>query len=245
VRAERDIYDPAFVKGVFDRCSTGYRWWSQIASFGFVWLWRRQCIKRLPLPATVTPVIADLMAGTGETWRYLLRRHPHLRKIHAIDISSGMVKRAIKRLHALPTNRVEVFEQDVLDDTYTGEQVDAVICTFGLKTFNSEQQEAIAQKVAAMLKPGGVLSFVEASEPKGWILAPIYMTYLRTVLPAIERGFLNGAQDFAMLGTYTRKFQTCDHFADCLRRNGFRIERQSYFFGCATGVTGRKMAGVL
>ena len=31
----QDIYDPLFVKGVFDRTSAAYRYWSQIASFGF------------------------------------------------------------------------------------------------------------------------------------------------------------------------------------------------------------------
>ena len=46
----QDIYDPHFVKGVFDRCSAGYRYWSQIASFGFIfcgdvsaWITCRRC----------------------------------------------------------------------------------------------------------------------------------------------------------------------------------------------------------
>jgi len=50
----QDIYNPHFVKGVFDRCSAGYRYWSQIASFGFIFLWRRQAwitCRRRPLNA--------------------------------------------------------------------------------------------------------------------------------------------------------------------------------------------------
>ena len=67
----QDIYDPLFVKGVFDRCSAAYRYWSQIASFGFVFLWRRQCVDHMPaiLPDGATGL--DLMAGTGEAWPYL------------------------------------------------------------------------------------------------------------------------------------------------------------------------------
>ncbi len=51
-----DIYDPDFVKAVFDRCSVGYRTWSQIASFGFIYLWRRQCIASMPALGARDPV---------------------------------------------------------------------------------------------------------------------------------------------------------------------------------------------
>jgi demethylmenaquinone methyltransferase/2-methoxy-6-polyprenyl-1,4-benzoquinol methylase len=52
--------------------------------------------------------------------------------------------------------------------------------------------------------------------------------------------FLHGAQDFAMLGIYAREFEDCSHFALCLREEGLEVQFHKYFFGCATGVTGRK-----
>lgn len=64
----QDIYDPHFVKDVFDRCSTGYRYWSQIASFGFIFLWRRQCVDHMPAMLPEGAAGLDLMAGTGEAW---------------------------------------------------------------------------------------------------------------------------------------------------------------------------------
>src|SRR5262245_21911806 len=94
----RDIYDPAFVKGVFDRCSARYIGFSYVCSFGFTERWRSQCVGALaPLPDTARGY--DLMAGTGEAWPHLLRRFPRVASIIAVDISSGMHARAMERLH--------------------------------------------------------------------------------------------------------------------------------------------------
>jgi ubiquinone/menaquinone biosynthesis C-methylase UbiE len=236
----QDIFDPQFVKGVFDRCSTSYRYWSQIASFGFVWLWRRQCIDALPAFPSDGAIVADLMAGTGETWPHLLRRHPRLARIAALDISEGMVRGAIERLHRLRADRIGIIQANVLETELPKNSADALICTFGLKTFNQAQQTVIAQQVANTLKPGGVFSFVEASDPKTWVFRPLYNFYLRSALPMIEKLFLRGAQDFAMISVYSKEFQNCGHFAQSLKSCGLEVELVSYFFGCATGVVGRK-----
>ena len=45
-----DIYDPQFVKGVFDRCSDRYITFSLICSFGFTERWRQQCVAAMPAP---------------------------------------------------------------------------------------------------------------------------------------------------------------------------------------------------
>jgi demethylmenaquinone methyltransferase/2-methoxy-6-polyprenyl-1,4-benzoquinol methylase len=46
-----------------------------------------------------------------------------------------------------------------------------------------------------VLKPGGVFSMIEASDPKGWWLRPLYLLHLKVGLPLVERIFLRGAQD--------------------------------------------------
>ena len=57
----------------------------------------------------------------------------------------------------------------------------------------------------------------------------------------IERLFLRGAQDFAMIGTYSHNFGNAAAFADMLRAQGLQVEFHRYFFGCAIGVSGRKV----
>lgn len=237
---QKDIHDPAFVASVFDRCAPAYRRWAEVASFGFVGRWRRQCVAALPRPRTEAPVVVDLMAGTGEIWRPLLRRLPGTARIVAIDISHQMHLAAVARLHRRRSDRIAHIEADVLACTLPDAMADCVISSFGLKTLSPAQQDIFARELARILKPGATFSLIEATDPKGWWLRPLYRLYLDRVLPLIERLFLNGAQDFSMLGVYTRAFGDCTHLARRLRRHGLEVETRRYFFGCAEGIAGRK-----
>lgn len=135
---KQDIYDARFVKGVFDRCSERYIAFSWMCSFGFTERWRRQCIAALPPPGDA-PSGYDLMAGTGEVWPHLLKRFPSIRKIVAVDISSGMHKLALERLHVHRADRIQFVEDDVLASAIPSDSADFIVSTFGLKTFNAEQ----------------------------------------------------------------------------------------------------------
>lgn len=239
----RDIYDPAFVKGVFDRCSTAYISFSWLFSLGFTERWRKQCVEALNLPSEGRSEGYDLMAGTGEVWPHLFRRHPDIRRVTAVDISSGMHRLALERLHRDRSHRIDFVEDDILRSDLPAASCDFIISTFGLKTFDRDQHRRLAELVAHTLRPGGVVSMIEASDPKGWWLRPLYLFHLKVFLPLIERTLLRGAQDFAMIGTYCSNFGDAESFAGMLREQGLEVRFTRYFFGCATGVSGRKPDG--
>ncbi len=235
------IYDPAFVKDVFDRCSDRYIAFSYLCSFGFTERWRRQCVAALPAPVAGAEGY-DLMAGTGEAWGHLLRGHSAIGRIVAVDISEGMHRRAMERLHRERAERIMFIRDDVLASDLPSGGADFIISTFGLKTFDHGQLRRLAAMVARVLKPGGGFSMIEASDPRGWLLRPLYRFHLTRVLPLIERLFLRGAQDFAMIGAYATNFGDARAFADMLAAEGLEVEFRRYVFGCATGVSGRKPA---
>jgi len=248
------IFDPAFVAALFDRCSARYRWWSAAASFGMVAVWRRQCVNRLlgqrhiarlrdgtmqgPGPKAA-PQVADLMAGSGEVWAGLLRAIPRA-QIAAIDISPGMHAAALSRLAPAQARQISHQTADILGLSLAADSADLVISTFGLKTFDPQQQRILARQITHILRPGGSFALIEASDPRGWLLRPLYRFYLDRILPLIERLFLRGAQDFAMLGAYTRAFRDCAGFAQALRDEGLIVGEMRHFFGCATSVAGTK-----
>ncbi|MFW2342251.1 class I SAM-dependent methyltransferase [Brevundimonas sp.] len=239
-RTDDGIYEPAFVKGVFDRCSGTYISMSWFFSAGFTERWRRQCVEALPLSSRQSVEGYDLMAGTGEVWPHLFRRHPGITRVTAVDISSGMHQLALKRLHRDRSHRISFVEDDVLRSDLPPGSCDFIVSTFGLKTFNPDQHRALAEVIARTLRPGGAFSLIEASDPRGWWLRPLYLFHLKVLLPLVERTLLRGAQDFAMIGTYTSNFGDARSFADMLRAQGLEVRFQRYFFGCATGVSGRK-----
>lgn len=235
-----DIYDPKFVAELFDRCSSNYRRWSAVSSFGFTIIWRHQCVARLNAPATSGAIAVDLMAGTGEVWPHLLRKIPTLHTITALDISHRMHTEAVDRLHNKYANKITHQEIDALQTDLPKNYADIVVSTFGLKTFNKDQQSILASQIARILKPGGSFSMIEASDPKGWVLRPFYRFYLDRLLPKIEQYFLKGANDFSMIGTYTINFGNSTHMASALREAGLSVTLKKHFFGCATSVAGYK-----
>ncbi len=240
-----DIYDPRFVKAVFDKCSKRYIAFSYWMSFGFTERWRRQCVQNLPEPncenmPPAGPVLIDLMSGTGEAWPHLLKRFPAAQSLIAVDISSGMHRLAIERLHRMRAHRIRFIEDDVLASNLAPGSADAIISTFGLKTFQHAQHRQLAMLIAQTLKPGGSFSLIEASDPVGWWLRPAYRFHMAVILPIIERWLLRGAQDFAMIAVYSKNFGNARAMAQALRDAGLTAEYRSYFFGCASGVTGRR-----
>lgn len=196
----------------------------------------------MPLPNTATPRGYDLMAGTGEIWPHLLKRFPQTGAITAVDISSGMHRHALERLHRHRAHKIDFIEDDVFASGLAENSADFVISTFGLKTLRPHHQEQLAQLIARVLKPGGVFALIKASDPKGWLLRPLYLFHLKTILPLVEKTLLRGARDFAMIGTYCSNFGDSSAMAEMLRAQGMEAEFRRYFFGCATGVAGRKPA---
>ena len=235
-----DIYDPEFVAGVFDRCSDAYRNWSAVASFGLIHAWRRACVNGLTLPADTTAAGVDLMAGTGEAWPHLFNRFPRVSNVTAIDISPGMHRLAIDRLHKDREDRITHHCANMLTTDLPSESAEFAISTFGLKTFNAQQHSTFARQLHRILKPGAPFSLIEATDPLGWSLRPLYRFYLDGLLPQVERFFLNGAQDFTMIGAYTRNFGTGGTVLQALKDAGLTVDVKYYVGGSAVRFSGFK-----
>lgn len=169
-----------------------------------------------------------------------MKAAPNITAITAIDISEGMHQRAIKRLRTHRADRIRFIRDDALNSKLADESADFIVSTFGLKTFNASQHERLAGLVARVLKPGGTFALVEASDPKGWLLRPLYLFHLKRVLPGIERVFLRGAHDFSMIGDYSTRFGDARQFTDMLRAAGLDAHFGKLFFGCATAAYGTK-----
>ena len=139
-------------------------------------------------------------------------------------------------------NKIAFIEDDVLESALPDESADFVISTFGLKTFAPEQHAKLAEVTARILKPGGRFAFIEASDPAGWILRPLYLFHLKRVLPMVEKTLLRGAQDFSMIGNYATNFGDASKFARMLGKCGLDANFRRFFFGCASGAYGTKPA---
>ena len=124
-----DIYDPNFVKSLFDEMSKTYGLINYIASFGFCERWRRQCVQL----ATINPgmIVYDLMTGMGECWNLINKKLNNDGRIVAIDISEEMCNLANKQKKALPYLEVDLINEDFLANSIPDGSADCVVSSFG------------------------------------------------------------------------------------------------------------------
>jgi len=234
-----NIYDPKFVKQLFDNMSKTYGLTNYLSSFGFTARWRKQCVKALP-NNEIMSVGYDLMSGMGESWELIFKKAGEA-QLFAVDISDAMNQKANVNKERLKAENVNIVCANILDNGFPAASADFIVSTFGIKTFSSEQNKVLAQEIYRLLKPNGTFSLVEISKPTVWILGSIYMFYLKFVIPIIGWLFNGNSADYRMLGRYCERFQNCRELMGYLQEEGLEVSYQRYFFGCATGVTGRKI----
>jgi demethylmenaquinone methyltransferase/2-methoxy-6-polyprenyl-1,4-benzoquinol methylase len=234
-----EIYDPEYVRGLFDEMSRTYGITNSVTSFGFAKRWRRQCVGLGGIQPGMT--VYDLMTGMGECWNLIDHRLAGRGEIVALDISEEMCKRAEEQRAYVSCREVEVVNDDFLENGLPDASADCVISSFGLKTFSDEQKKIVAQQIARILKPGGRFSLLEISIPTVEVLRKPYMGYLKYCIPCTGKMFLGNPDNYRMLGVYTERFGNCQRMGEYLAECGLRVEMKFFFYGCATGVCGVKL----
>lgn len=235
----KDIYEPKFVEKLFDKMSSSYSKVNYITSFGFSERWRRKCVEEIGIEKGKT--VVDLMTGMGECWKHILKTSDKKSKLIGLDFSTEMVNRAEKNKRKFEKSTIEVLKENVFQNSIENGTADFVISGFGLKTFNDEQLGKLANEINRILKPNGKFSLIDVSVPKSKILKPFYMFYLKNVIPILGKLFLGSPETYKMLGVYTEEFGNSKNTHRIFNRPEFEVEYVEYFFGCASGIKGRKI----
>jgi demethylmenaquinone methyltransferase/2-methoxy-6-polyprenyl-1,4-benzoquinol methylase len=187
--------------------------------------------------------VADLMAGSGESWDYILPKVGKTGTVHAIDFSDKMVEHAEqRRREKFSDYQVNVLNQDATKTTLESGSVDLVHSGYGVKTLPRELRPALAAEVSRLLKPGGKAVFVEATLPKNPLLAFAQNVYMNKVIPFVMK-FLPGEYSaFLMINRYLRDFKNMDELAAVFKAQGLRVTVKPLFGGIAAVLTAEKPA---
>jgi demethylmenaquinone methyltransferase/2-methoxy-6-polyprenyl-1,4-benzoquinol methylase len=235
----KEIYEPKFVEKLFDKMSSSYSKMNYITSFGFSERWRRQCVEEIEIEKGKT--VVDLMTGMGECWKHILKTSNKDSKLIGLDFSTEMINRAEKNKGKFEKSNIEIFKENVFENSIANETADFVISGFGLKTFNDEQLGKLANEIERILKPNGKFSLIDVSVPKGKFLKPFYMFYLKNIIPILGKIFLGSQETYRMLGIYTEEFGNSKNVYQIFNKPEFEVEYVEYFYGCASGIKGRKI----
>lgn len=223
----KDIYDPEFVKKLFNQMSASYEKMNYITSFGFSIRWRKQFLRKLMQNNGSIKVI-DLLSGLGENWSYLVKKFPNA-DFYALDFSEEMIQNSRKKNAQKLNNRFTILNQNLLEANLEPNQFDVVTCAYGLKTFNEAQLEQMAKVLSSILKPNGAFSFVEVSKPDNRFLYFFYSLYIGKIIPILGKLFLGNPQDYKMLWIYTEEFKNCQEVANIFEKHNLQVNFDAYF----------------
>lgn len=224
------------VSSMFDRIAPRYDFLNIVLSCGIDRLWRRAVARRLP--AGTELVVADIASGTGDQL-FAMCKLARVSRVIGLDMSRGMLELGEQKRRPKPNANEGLFSLgDALRLPLQDASVSATTISFGIR--NVEDVSAGLAEMHRVLKPGGRSIILEFSLPS-WPLRPIYLFYLRHILPRIGALLSGDSSAYRYLNQTVETFPYGDAFCDLMRGVGFtNVSAHRLSFGIATIYCGDK-----
>jgi demethylmenaquinone methyltransferase/2-methoxy-6-polyprenyl-1,4-benzoquinol methylase len=193
------------VRGLFDTIAGRYDLVNRVMTFGMDVGWRRRAVRELRLPGNA--LVMDLACGTGDLCREL-RRHGY--RAVGLDFAFGMLVNA----HAgSPLAQADILHLPMADGS-----ADGATCGFALR--NVIDLPALFAECARVVRPGGRIAFLEASQPDGRVMRAGHGVYFNHVVPFIG-GMLSDRAAYSYLPRSMAYLPPPGRMLTMLREAGF------------------------
>ena len=213
------------VREMFDAIAGRYDLVNRVMTFGMDVGWRRRAVRELRLPGGA--LVADLACGTGDLCRELSR--DGYRAV-GFDFSLGMLAKA--------TTDVPLVQADVLRLPLADRSIDGATCGFALR--NVADLGAFFAEIARVVRSGGRISLLEASQPNGPLMRAGHAVYFNRVVPMIG-GLLSDGEAYAYLPRSMAYLPPAAEMVTTLRDAGFTdAERVQLSGGIAQVLAGTR-----
>jgi len=202
---------------VFDRIASRYDFLCDAFSFGIHRLWKRRVAHRIASEEWST--LLDGATGTGDIILRVVRTATTQgRAIIASDVSTKMLAIAEQRLRGQATVVLRELDAERMP-SIERDSVDAYSISLGLKICN---RHLVMQEALRVLKPGGRLVVLEASNIRSVLLHRAYLAYMAVCMPALGWLAIGGdASAYRYLLQGIREFPTAEALATELTEHGF------------------------
>lgn len=167
---------------MFGRISRRYDLANRLLSGGTDIWWRSRLVAAVRRWAPQD--VLDLATGSGDVAFALARGLPPMVAITGLDFSAPMLDEALRKQKEAGDQYTNIHFGlgDILKLPVPDDSFDAVTISFGLRNLADRDQGL--REMRRVLRPGGRLYVLEFSQPHAWF-RPIYLFYLRKILPAI------------------------------------------------------------
>jgi len=209
---------PARIAGMFDAIAGRYDFLNHVLTGGIDRRWRRRAIASLQL--TGRERVLDLCTGTGDLAIAAVHTRPSASRVIGIDFSAAMLAVGHDKVSRRGLGaKVALLRGDAIRLPVADASVDAVTVAFGLR--NVVDVPACCREMFRVLKPGGRLAVLEFAVPTAAGFAPLYMWYVRRVLPRVGRALSPDGRAYEYLQASIEAFETPGEFVTILRQCGF------------------------
>lgn len=229
---------------VFGRIASRYDLLCDLFSFGLHRLWKRRMAQRIAGEAWDT--LLDGATGTGDIMLRILSKISDKRKnIIAADISEKMLGAAHRKLMPMPSN-VSLVRLDAENMvSISSASIDAYSISLALKICNRHR---VLEEALRVLKPGGRLIVLEASNIRYAFIQRLYLVYMSICIPLL--GLLMTAGDasaYKYLLKGVKEFPSAEGLATEMLNAGFEsVEFERLTLGIvAIHVARKPLVGML
>ena len=210
-----------WVRGMFGRIAPRYDLLNHLLSFNLDKHWRARTVARVSeILDRPDARVLDLCCGTGDVALALESRAR--RSVLASDFCHPMLVEARRKInnHGF---RTPVFEADGLSLPLADASLDLITVAFGFRNLANYQRGL--EEMLRVLKPGGVATILEFSQPTNSVFRALYGFFSTRVLPLVG-GMVSGSPEaYSYLPESIRKFPGAEQLAQEMLQAGFsRVE---------------------
>lgn len=217
---------------MFDRIADRYDLLNRLLSFRRDVAWRKKMLTYLPDRRPLD--ILDIATGTADQLLSFARIDGLMSNGVGIDMSEEMLAVGRRKIADRGLDQSLTLKTgDAMHVPFPDQSFDTVTISFGIR--NVLDIEAGIAEMARVLRPGGTALILEFSTPVNRLFRPLYLVYLRHVLPILG-GLISGEyKAYKYLNRTIETFPYGEDFCELMRRNGFaQAKPHPLTFGIAT-----------
>ncbi len=207
------------------------------------WRWRTTRLVPPEVAGDPAPIL-DVCTGTGDLALAYDRAARHRVPIVGSDFCLPMLLPARQKARQRrASDRVRFVEADTQQLPFPDATFQLVTVAFGLRNV-TDADRGLAEMVR-VVRPGGRVAILEFSQPRHWLLGPLYRAYFRWVLPRVGQ-LVSGSRDraYSYLPASVMQFPDGEALAEKLRAHGLvDVRWHPLTFGIATLYVGTKPRG--
>ena len=203
-------------KSLFNKIAEHYDLLNTLFSFGMDKSWRRRLAREIS-----GSNVLDIATGTAEVPIEVLNKWNRCYVI-GVDPSKKMLDLGRAKLETHGFKKKVALVQGIAEELpFKNGSFDSLTIAFGIR--NTVDPSKSLQEMRRVLRPGGRAGILEFAVPRNRLFSPLYMFYLRNVLPFIG-SFFGKRNEYEYLADSISKFPQRSSFIVLMEKSGFKVK---------------------